>query len=206
MKRLAIILAVAAVSAGCATSAPEDGSTSTSVSASAPGAVDCTQVESESDKAVCAYPDLLALDTRLAEVYQRAVSDAGSDVAALETEQRGWVAGRDDCWKNSDVHQCILESYQTRLVELQIHRKGADVPATVEYRCGDGSTPVSAVFYNDIDPPAMVLTVGDDKAILIQQPMGSGIRYTREGAEYTEHQGDIAVDFYGKKLACTAAK
>ena len=217
MRGLAIILAVAAVSVGCATPPPDGGSTSasTSVSASAsaskpeaapatPGAIDCTQADGEGEKAVCADPELRALDTRLAELYQRALSESGSDTATLETEQRGWVAGRDDCWKESDVHQCVLEAYQTRLVELQI--KDVDVPATVEYRCGDNTTPVSAVFYNDIDPSAMVLTVGRDRAILIQQPTGSGIRYVREGAEYAEHQGDIAIDFYGTTLTCTAAE
>ena len=142
----------------------------------------------------------------MADLYQQAISESGSEETTLEAEQRGWLAGRDDCWKDADPYQCVLESYQTRLVELQICDDNTAAPTAVDYRCGDGSTAVSSVFYNDIDPAAMVLTVGEDQAILIQQPSGSGIRYTRSGASYSEHQGDVDIDFYGTTLACSAAK
>jgi uncharacterized protein len=225
MKSMAIAwviatLVVVALTVGCTASTPDDNSatgstpisTSSAASTSEPTrAIDCEQATSgqatsDTEKTVCADPALVALDSRLADIYQQAISESGSERATLEAEQRGWVAGRDDCWKEVDARQCVLESYQTRLVELQINGKDTVTPATVEYRCGDGSTPVSSVFYNDTDPRAMVLTVGGDQAILMQQPTGSGIRYTRQGVEYAEHQGDITVDFYGPALACVAAK
>lgn len=164
----------------------------------------CGSAGTEVEKLVCSDAELAGLDLRLAEVYGEVREEPAADTARLTVEERGWIAGRNDCWKAGDIRQCVLEAYQTRLVELQASHRDAPVPPTVEYRCDDTSRPVSAVFYNDIDPPSMILTWGDDQAILIQQPSGSGIRYARDGATYAEHQGVIDIDFYGSRLTCAA--
>jgi len=38
---------------------------------------------------------------------------------ALKAEQRGWVKGRDDCWKRSDVRGCVAGEYRSRIAELK---------------------------------------------------------------------------------------
>lgn len=172
--------------------------------ASAPS-FDCSAVDTDAEKLVCTDAELAGLDRRLAGLYRDALAAPGADAARLEAQERGWAAGRDDCWKADDLRQCVLEAYQTRLVELQIDRPATVAPPAVEYRCDDSSKPVSGVFYNDVDPAAMVLRVGDDQAILLAQPTGSGIRYTRDGASYAEHQGAVEIEFYGTRLACTPA-
>lgn len=169
----------------------------------AASAIDCTAASRDIETLVCGDEALLALDRRLAEVYQRALATS-SDAAGLEAEQRGWVAGRDECWQEPDRDQCVREAYQDRLVELQI--EGAPVPPTVNYHCDDGSKALSAVFYNDIDPRAMILTWGADRAILFQQPSGSGIRYSRSDVSYAEHHGDVTAEFYGTRLTCTVQR
>lgn len=175
-----------------------------STAASIATSFDCGSAGTEVEKLVCSDAELAGLDLRLAEVYGEVREEPDADTARLTAEERGWIAGRNDCWKAGDLRQCVLEAYQTRLVELQASHRDAPVPPTVEYRCDDTSRPVSAVFYNDIDPPSMILTWGDDQAILIQQPSGSGIRYARDGATYAEHQGVIDIDFYGSRLTCAA--
>ena len=62
----------------------------------------------------------------MADEYQHALAEPGTDKAVLESVQRGWVSGRDDCWKPDDVRRCVLESYQTRLVELKGRVKAVD--------------------------------------------------------------------------------
>ncbi|MBX7431841.1 MliC family protein [Mycobacterium sp. Y57] len=173
--------------------------------AATPATVDCAKPGNDVEKLVCTDPDLAALDRRVDELFRQALNESGADAAQLEAEQRGWKSGRDDCWKSQDIARCVLEEYQTRAVELQIGLPGAAASPTVEYRCTDSGQPVSAVFYNDIDPRSMVLTVGRDRAILFAQPTGSGIHYSREGADYAEHQGEVTIDFYGTKLTCTPA-
>ena len=161
----------------------------------APPSFDCTKAASEAEKLVCTDAELAALDRQLATRYAEA-KDADPAM------QRGWVKGRDECWKADDVRLCVLESYRTRLVELAIHAPGLVVPKAVEYRCDDNSKPFTMTFYNDLDPVAAVMTWGNDQAIVFPQPAASGAKYGRSGIEYWEHQGEASVDFFGNKLSC----
>ena len=54
--------------------------------------------------------------------------------------------------------------------------------------------------------PAAVITWGDDQAIVFPQPAASGARYGRQGLDFWEHQGEVKVDFYGNRLACTPVR
>ncbi|MFK8329688.1 MliC family protein [Pseudomonas sp. BJa5] len=156
---------------------------------------------------VCQSPQLSELDQKLAALYQRALDQADSDTKKqLKATQRGWIKGRDECWKASDADACVLEQYQVRLVELQIRSGAVQVPAAVEFDCDDGSKPFTAVFYNQLDPQAAVLTYGDDQTIVIAQRSGSGSKYGREGVEFWEHQGEAKVKWYGQELTCTAVR
>ena len=207
MKRLLITLAAAAL-AGCGSQADDDdrhqSSTPPTTTLATGPSFDCGKAESEAEKLVCSEPRLAALDRQLADEYQHALAEPGTDKAVLESVQRGWVSGRDDCWKADDLRRCVLESYQTRLVELKIDDPDTVRPEAVTYECPDGSKPLTAQFYNQFDPKAAVLTWGTDKAIVFVQPSGSGARYGREGLEFWEHQGEVSVDFYGNEFVCTA--
>jgi uncharacterized protein len=161
----------------------------------APPSFDCAKAASEAEKLVCTDAELAALDRQLATRYAEA-KDADPAM------QRGWVKGRDECWKADDARLCVLESYRTRLVELAIHAPGLVVPKAVEYRCDDNSKPFTMTFYNDLDPAAAVMTWGNDQAIVFPQPAASGAKYGRGGIEYWEHQGEASVDFFGNKLSC----
>ena len=123
----------------------------------------------------------------------------------LRAAQRGWVKGRDDCWKAGDTRSCVLEAYVRGIVDLRIQHGLVQVPATVEYRCDGDTARVAAVFYHD-PPQAMVLTVGDDQAILPIARSGSGARYAASGVEFWEHQRQASLDFFGKTLRCTPAR
>ena len=129
MKRLLITLAAAAL-AGCGSQAGDDdrhqSSTQPTTTLATGPSFDCGKAESEAEKLVCSEPRLAALDRQLADEYQHALAEPGTDKAVLESVQRGWVSGRDDCWKADDVRRCVLESYQTRLVELKGRVKAVD--------------------------------------------------------------------------------
>ena len=168
---------------------------------------DCTRASGESEKMVCSDPALAALDRELGDLFKtQAARRSGADLEALQAAQRGWVKGRDECWKAEDTQRCVREAYQTRLVELQINGGDIQVPSPVEFVCDDASQPFTATFYNDIEPRAAVLSLGNDQAIAIAQPTASGIRYAREGIEFQEHQGEVTVDFYGSHLECKAVQ
>ena len=119
----------------------------------------------------------------------------------MRAEQRGWIKGRDDCWKADDAQSCVRESYIERIVELRIQNGLVTVPKAVEYRCDDNSKPFTATFYND-EPRAAVITWGSDQAIVPIARSGSGARYVADGIEFWEHQGVAKVDFFGNPLTC----
>ena len=187
------------------------GAASPAADAAAPGpaaapvapSFDCARAAGGIEQLVCADPELARLDRQLAGRYAE-LKDRPESRQAVAL-QRGWVKDRDECWKADDKPRCVREAYLTRLVELAINGGGVVVPTPVEYRCDDDSRPLTAVFYNDIDPQAAVITWGNDQAIAFPQPVASGIHYSREGLDFREHQGEVEVDFYGNHLACRPA-
>lgn len=173
-----------------------------------PPSFDCAKAQSEAETLVCGDARLAALDRQLAALYKRV--QTSPDELDIAAEQRGWIKGRDACSRAVDPHRCLVESYQTRLVELTINGGGIQVPATVEYRCDDNSKPVSAVFYNDIDPTAAVVSWGRDQAIVFPVPVtkddNNGGRWGREGVDLRTHDDQTTLEFYGTTLQCQIAR
>ncbi|MDY6997126.1 MAG: MliC family protein [Actinomycetota bacterium] len=200
LRSLTLGLALATAATGTVSCSAPGPDSDTPPAASSSAAAPAEGCEPPVGQLICQDPEIAALDARLTDAFDRSLATA-DDPAAARAEQRGWASGRDDCWKGPDLRRCVLEAYQTRLIELQLPT--LPEPPVVNYRCDDTATPLSARFYPDADPSAMVLTWGADSAILIQQRTASGIRYAREGAEYREHQGEVTVDFYGNRLNCT---
>lgn len=222
-----VLLGVGALAlAACSKPAPSDTATpaepaapaTSAPAASAPAApdsptlqppsFDCTKAHAEAETLVCGDARLAALDRQLAALYKRV--QTSPDELDIAAEQRGWIKGRDACSRAVDPHRCLVESYQTRLVELTLNAGGIQVPAKVEYRCDDNSKPVTAVFYNDIDPTAAVVSWGNDQAIVFPVPVtreeNNGGRWAREGVDLRIHNDQTTLEFYGTTLQCQIAK
>jgi uncharacterized protein len=192
-----------------ATSAPAASAPAASASPTLqPPSFDCAKAQSQAETLVCGDARLAALDRQLAALYKRV--QTSPDELDIAAEQRGWIKGRDACSRAVDPHRCLVESYQTRLVELTINGGGIPVPATVEYRCDDNSKPVTAVFYNDIDPTAAVVSWGRDQAIVFPVPVtkddNNGGRWGREGVDLRTHNDQTTLEFYGTTLQCQVAR
>ncbi len=164
---------------------------------------DCSKSPGEFEQMVCQDPALAALDRQLADTFAQALAKA-SDKATLQATERGWIKGRDECWKADDKPACVREAYIVRIVDLRIQHQLVAIPSAVEYRCDDNSKPFTATFYND-EPRAVVLTWGNDQAIVPAAMSASGARYAADGVEFWEHQGEASVDFFGNKLTCKPA-
>ncbi|GKY88536.1 MliC family protein [Sinisalibacter aestuarii] len=161
---------------------------------------DCARAENDAEKAVCANANLAALDREVARLYALAAADSGLDDAAradLTAYQRGWIKGRDACWKADDLAACVAASYAMRIDELR--RDGADAAGDdpdaisfgpVAYACAGIDGPVSATFINGPLSHAW-LRWGENGALVTIALSGSGARYT--GAYY-----DGPVEFWTK--------
>ena len=118
---------------------------------------DCTKAHSAAEQLVCQDAGLAALDNELAALYPKAMNQLSAEQQKTEKAmQRGWIKGRNECWKESDSRQCVEESYQLRITELQIKGGQLMVPSPVDYQC-DGEIRLSTYFYNEAKRPAAVI-------------------------------------------------
>jgi len=169
---------------------------------------DCTKVTQEIETLICKDAELIALDRQMADIFQRAAAkNSGDDLKMLKASQRGWIKGRNDCWKLNDKRQCVIESYNVRMVELQIQNGLVEAPTAIGFVCNnDTSKPFFATFYNQLKPQAVVITYDNDQTIAIAVPAASGSKYTASNMQFWEHHGEASVDWYGASLKCIPRK
>jgi uncharacterized protein len=168
---------------------------------------DCSKASGEIEKLVCTDAGLAALDRKMAEVFGKAVKEwSAEELGKQRALQRGWIKGRNDCWKADDKRACVDNSYRTRIVEIQIQSGQLVAPPPVDYRCkGEEGKPFTVTFYRETDPPSAFITFGNEQVIAFLAPTASGARYAAPNVEFWEHHGEAAVDWFGSKLQCTAA-
>lgn len=170
-------------------------------------AFDCSKADGEVENLICQDEELATLDKQMQQVFDKAITQLpAEDVKLQKAMQRGWIKGRNDCWKASDVRDCTEFSYKSRIVELQIISGQLEVPDSISLDCGDSSKPFTAVFYNQTDPASLVLTQGNDQVIALAEPMASGIKYMGQNVEYNEHQGEITINWFDNTFECQAGK
>lgn len=157
---------------------------------------------------VCGDAELRALDLKMAEVYAAALRLTGKQhPPLLKAEQRGWIKGRDDCWKAGDEGRlaCVHQSYQLRIAELQARYRLLPVRATARYACSPGHAADEVLaFYFDTEPPSLIAERGDQVSLMFLQRSASGARYEGRNESLWEHQGEALVRWgYGApELRC----
>lgn len=173
--------------------------------AQAQPAFDCNDAEGEVEILICNDEALQALDRTLAITYARAMQNLPeADHASERAMQRGWIKGRNDCWKADDVGTCVTYSYQTRIVELQIRSGALEAPAFVTLRCEqEPDKRFTASFYNATKPRSVVLTLDNDQVIAFVTPSASGARYQANGVDFWTKGQEASVEWFGTSLKCS---
>ena len=166
---------------------------------------DCTKAASPVEKLICTDANLAALDVKLADVFQRGMKQwASGGIAERErAAQRQWLSARNRCSSSGHASQCVEESYQRRIAEVQIQSGQLVAPKAVGYSCkGQERAPFQVAFYNETDPPSAVLTFGDKQVMAMAAQAASGAKYTAPQVEFWEHHGEAAVEWSGKSFTC----
>lgn len=148
---------------------------------------------------VCSDKDLSALDRKLTEVYAAATKKAINEhPPQLQAEQRGWIKGRNDCWKSDDKKICVRTEYQRRIAELQARYRLVAGKGPVRYVCdGNPANEVVATFF-PTESPALIAERGDSVSLMYLQPSGSGTKYQGRNTVFWEHQGEALITWgYG---------
>jgi uncharacterized protein len=156
---------------------------------------DCRQVAAGSIPAlICQDAGLSALDRQLAQVYAQASQKAKTErPPRLKAEQRGWVKGRDDCWKAQDQASCVRGETQRRIAELQARYRLVPSIATARYRCDDAPGSEVLATYFRTEPPSLIAERGDQQSLMFSVPSASGAKYEGRNEMLWEHQGEAQV-------------
>ncbi len=156
---------------------------------------DCGKVAGGSiEEMVCTDELLAALDVKLAEVYEAALQKAVNEQPpTLKAEQRGWIKGRDDCWKSSDESGCVENEYKRRIAELQARYRLIPAIGPTIYTCdADPRNEVIVTFFRT-DPPTLIAEHGDSVSLMYLAKSGSGAKYEGRNEIFWEHQGEALI-------------
>ncbi|MBO9514038.1 MAG: MliC family protein [Variovorax sp.] len=154
----------------------------------APPSFSCAKASGAAEQAICQDGTLAALDREIARLYRLALGGRSLDAQRrkeLIATQRGWIKGRNDCWKAGDLAACIRDSAMSRIGELR-----AQFPAArsddahgvslgpVAVRCPQGAKEIQATFVN-VEPPMALLAWADRQSLVLTiARSASGARYT----------------------------
>jgi len=181
-----------------------------SASQAAEPSFDCSKASSSIEELICQNDELAALDRKLAKYFKLATeSYPAAELKTLKAVQRGWIKGRNDCWKSDDKSGCVRNNYQQRITDLQITTGSAEISNSAVFICNpEKHDSITAVFYNDTELPAAVLTrLSDDvdeQKLLFLARSGSGARYLGQNVEFWSHQGEAMVKWGtdGEEFKC----
>lgn len=183
--------------AGLIACTPPNSTAASSQTVEKPQSQECTNAESGNIRQlICDTPTLAALDVQLGSIYRDARSKAGEEqLAQLTAEQRGWLKGRDECWKADDKIACVTTEYQRRIAELQATYELVNSIGPVRFQCGNPpETPLLVTFYES-DTPTLVAKLKGETSLMYQQPAASGSKYQGRNESFWEHQGEVRVSW-----------
>ena len=124
---------------------------------------DCDRViEGSVEKLICDDPELSALDRRLSEVFEAAlVKEKSNPHPVLLSIQRGWIKGRNECWKSPELRLCVEQYYERRIAELEAQYRLASPSQIRAYVCGDSAADEIVVSFFDTKPKIVIAERGD---------------------------------------------
>lgn len=207
-------LGVVACSVACGDSAPaaEDGALAPTASLVAPSFDCATEGLGDVEMRICADPDLARLDLRMDSVGTAVMASAvatrmpEADIDEARARQRGWIGGRNECWKAPGyaafadvpeyeaIRQCIETEYVMRIARLQADWALAEVTAGPVFWMWDGNPADEFVttFY-DTRPQSARVERGDQTEIMLRSRTASGARYEGYFGRWFWEKGDSAV-------------
>lgn len=155
---------------------------------SAQPSYDCAKAQSQAEEAVCGSETLAALDRELARLYELARKDSqltAERSRELKATQRGWIKGRDECWKADDsLEPCVATEYVLRIHELRESyaaarpKEGGGISiGPLAYSCGGLDAGLSVGFVNTAETQYSSLKWQENAIVLIQAIAASGGRY-----------------------------
>lgn len=168
---------------------------------------DCAKAEHAAEILICGDARLAALDREITRLYRLAARGLHMDDArlkALRAVQRGWIKGRDDCWKAADPKTCLRDAQALRIHALRV----GYVDARTDDDAGVSTGPFEAecpgldaamgLTFIGVDPPVVALEWLANQIVLPLGPTGSGARYAAEAGSAAPWLGEGEIIFWVK--------
>jgi uncharacterized protein len=171
-------------------------------------AFDCSKAQGEVEKLICSDASLAELDRKLAAVYKAAGAKAQGKLATrLREEQRGWVKGRNECWKANGqqtwitatwtvntVKGCIDAQYRLRTSELQSVWRLVP-PRTASYACQNNPANEVVANFFDTDPATIRLERGDRSKTLWRVGAGTSATFEGQNVSVVQQGNELRVNW-----------
>lgn len=189
----------------------------TAVHAQGP-AFDCAKAQGEVEQLICKDAALAARDRTLDEVFKAAVAKAqGQMLATLRAEQRGWISGRNECWKAkgpdnpwfltaswtvTSVRDCVEAQYRLRTSELQAVWRLV-TPKTASFACQNNPANEIVASFFDTDPPTTRLERGNRTVTAYQVTSASGAKYEGQNVTFWNKGNEATVSWLNPATGVT---
>ena len=145
---------------------------------------DCGRADGTVEELICRDDNLASLDHAVSKAYWGALGaainlDTGASQAraTVRTMQRGWIKGRNDCWKTEDIPACVSDNYETRIAELQVTWMLVPSKTPLNYSC-DGNAELVVVQFETAPRAAVAVEFGDSRQAYMQVRSASGVKYS----------------------------
>ncbi len=145
-------------------------------------AFDCAKAETSAEKLICKDADLAEMDRLVADRYAAALeaikrldTDVSNAESTMRANQRGWIKGRDECWKADDMRECVEAAYLRREGQL-VARLMLEKPTSVSFwACGGNPANEVVTMFFDTTLPSVRFERGDtiDTGSLVRTASGS---------------------------------
>ena len=169
-----------------------------------PPSFDCAKAQGAVEKRICSDAELAALDRQLGEVYKAASAQAKGPLATrLREDQRGWVKGRNDCWKADGqktwitatwtvdtVKGCVDAQYRLRISELQAVWRLLP-PKTLSYACQNNPANELVANFFATDPPTIRAERGDRSYLLWRVGAAADGRYEGQNVDLLQQGNEL---------------
>lgn len=148
---------------------------------------------------ICEDKALSILDRKLSDTYIAAAKKViDEQELVLKADQRGWIKGRNECWKSENQQSCIRDAYLHRRAALQAKYNLVPDNGTFHFICDDDPTNEVVVTFFQTTPSTLIASRGESISLMYIQPSASGSMYQGRNEIFWEHHGEAFITWgYG---------
>jgi uncharacterized protein/heat shock protein HslJ len=149
---------------------------------------------------ICQNTELGNLDQKLSQLFALALK-TDHETKSLRAFQRGWIKGRNECWKSDNPQNCTEDEYRRRITELEIQTGSMMVPSPVTFHCEDDVL-LTVYFYQDTELPAAIMNRGLEQRLMYLTSSASGAQYAGQNVTFWSKGADAQLTWDQKETHC----